>query len=60
MEIRKQLGTGSARQAKGGGGDIPTPFAKPRKKRTMTAAARKRIADAQKKRWADYHAKKKA
>ena len=44
--IRKQLGT-----AKSGGGDIPTPF---RTKRTMSAAARKRIAAAQKKRWAEY------
>lgn len=56
-EIRKALGTRPVRQAKGSGGDIPTPFTKPRKKRHMSAAARKRIAAAQKKRWAAFHAK---
>jgi hypothetical protein len=54
--IKEQLkGTGRPAQLDGGGGDIPTPFAKLRKKRRMSAAARKRIAAAQRKRWAEYH-----
>jgi hypothetical protein len=32
--------------------------AAPKQKRTMSASARKRIAAAQKKRWADFHAQK--
>jgi hypothetical protein len=40
------------------GGDEPFPVGTtPRKKRKMSAAARKRIAAAQKKRWAEFHAK---
>jgi hypothetical protein len=55
QDIRKRLrGAGAAN---GGGGEIPTPF---KRKRVMSAAARKRIAAAQKKRWAAFHAKKKS
>jgi hypothetical protein len=53
-EIRKQIGGKSA--ANGGGGDIPTPF----RKGSMSAAARKRIAAAQRARWAAYRAGHKA
>lgn len=45
------------------GGDEPFPLVKgsPRKKRKMSAAGRKAISEATKKRWAEYHkAKKKA
>jgi hypothetical protein len=49
-EIRLRLG---ARAATDGGGGFPDPF---RAKRVLSAAARKRIADAQKKRWAAFHA----
>jgi hypothetical protein len=38
---------------RGGGGGVPSPFAKAvRKKRTLSAEARARISAAQKKRWA--------
>jgi len=48
-DVRNQL------RMDGGGGDIPTPFAKPqRKRRKMSAAARKRIGEATKKRWAAF------
>jgi hypothetical protein len=46
------------RQRGGGGGHLPGPFAKPghgsarRRKRTMSADARRRISEAQKARWA--------
>src|SRR5262249_48547219 len=50
-EIRLRLG---AKAATDGGGDLHGPF---RPKRTLSAAARKRIAEAQKKRWAAFHAK---
>jgi len=49
-EIRRSLGT---RGANGGGGDLPGPF---HRKRVLSASARKRIADAQRKRWAAFHA----
>jgi hypothetical protein len=52
LELRGRLGggrTGAAASASGG-----------RKKRTMSAAARKRIAEAQRKRWAELKAKKAA
>lgn len=41
-------------QAGGDGGHVPIPFkrARGRKRRKMSAAARKKISDAQKKRWA--------
>ena len=48
-EVRSRL------RMDGGGGDVPTPFAKPRRKRRkMSAEARKRISEATKKRWAAY------
>jgi|SRR6516164_5213747 hypothetical protein len=47
-ELRRQLGKTR------GAGSIPTPL---RTKRALSAAARKRIADAQRKRWAEYRAK---
>jgi len=37
---------------------LPGAFGQPRTRRVMSAAARKRIADAQRKRWAEYRAKK--
>ena len=46
--------------AKLDGGDIPTPFEKPvRKRRRMSAAARKRIGDATRLRWAKLRKAKK-
>ncbi len=49
-DIRRQLGgkTSAATSS-------PKTAAVPGKKRSMSAAARKRIAAAQKKRWAEYH-----
>jgi hypothetical protein len=54
-ELQRQLGrrNGNARTPVA---DTPTK----RGRRRMSAAARKRIADAQKKRWAEYHNKAKA
>jgi len=56
-EIRKQLGLKH-------GADQPLPLGNgdpwPRKKRVLSAAARKRIAAAQKKRWTAHRAAKKA
>ena len=49
-EIRRELGSSTA--------STPKPVAEG-KKRTMSAAARKRIAAAQKKRWAEFHSKSK-
>lgn len=40
------------------GSGIPAPFKAPKQKRKMSAASRKAIADAQKKRWAKFHAAK--
>jgi hypothetical protein len=46
---------------RGGEGGVPSPFvAKPRKKRTLSAEVRARVAAAQKKRWAKQKAAKKA
>lgn len=50
-EIKKALG---GRRATPGGGDAPGPFIKASRRGRMSAAARKRIAEAQKKRWAAY------
>ena len=50
-EIRRQLSGKSA----SAGPKAATAAAVPGKKRSMSAAARKRIAAAQKKRWAEYH-----
>jgi hypothetical protein len=47
--IRKRLGARAQRITQG-----------PKPKRVLSAAAKKKIADAQKKRWAEYHAKHKA
>ena len=54
-EVRSLLGTPTKRVGRppkapmgGGGGDVPTPF----KKRGMSPATRKRMAEAMKKRWA--------
>ena len=52
-EIRRQLG-GKTQSA------APKAAAAPVKKRSMSTAARKRIAAAQKKRWAEYHKQKEA
>ena len=49
-DIRRQLGGKSEPNQHAG---VATPE---RKRRTMSTAARKRIAAAQRKRWADYHA----
>jgi len=61
-------------RASGGSGGVPSPFSKtpgqtepsahdgedrPRRRRRMSAAARKKISDAQKKRWAKQRAAKK-
>jgi hypothetical protein len=47
---------GDIRARLGGGGNSPTRFTEPAKKRwNMSAAARKRIGAAQKKRWAAFH-----
>jgi hypothetical protein len=45
--VRKQLGSRPAAPA-------PAPSAAPRKKRVLSEAARKRIAAAQKRRWAEH------
>ena len=50
-DIRKKLGGRSAQDGRGGG-EVPGPF--PRKRRKMSAAARKRIGEAQRKRWQAY------
>lgn len=58
-QIKNALGSRRALASPdGGGGDIPSPFAK--RRRRMSAAARKRIADAQRKRWAAYRKGKRA
>jgi len=56
QEIRKQLGQKSA----GAKGVTGAGEGAPRTKRRLSAAARKRIALAQKKRWAEYNRKKAA
>jgi hypothetical protein len=59
-DIRRRLGGRNqsplVRRDGGGGGDIPTPFG--RKRRKVSSAARRRIAAAQKKRWAAYRKSK--
>ena len=52
--IQGELGAGSRRAIPAVEGAAPKP------RRTMSAAARKRIAAAQKKRWAEFHAKEPA
>ena len=51
-EIQRQLG--------GRRGAAPVGAKPPTKRRRLSTAARKRIVEAQKKRWAEYRAKKKA
>jgi hypothetical protein len=55
-QIKKSLGSRAATPS-GGGGDVPTPFAKASRRGRMSAAGRKRIAAAQRKRWKEYHKK---
>jgi hypothetical protein len=64
QDLKQRLGTGSApspaptptRAAKAT--STPSaPASRGGRKRTMSAAARKRIAEAQRKRWAEYHAR---
>jgi hypothetical protein len=50
--LAKAIGDLRARLA---GSASPIPFAKQAKKRGMSAAARKRVSAAQKKRWAAWH-----
>jgi hypothetical protein len=58
-QIKKALGGRTViASPDGGGGDIPSQFAKRRGR--MSAAARKRIGAAQKKRWAAYRKRKAA
>jgi hypothetical protein len=54
-EIRKELGGKPARAAR-----APKTDAVPRKKRKMSAAGRKAISEATKKRWAEFHKNQKA
>jgi len=57
-EIRATLkGSAPVAALDGGGGGIPTPF---RRKRKMSAAGRKRIAEATRKRWAEWRKAKAA
>jgi hypothetical protein len=58
-EVRARLGGKAAgeSQLRGGGGGVPSPFVKTRRK--MSAKARKSIAAAQKKRWAAWHKNRK-
>jgi hypothetical protein len=61
MQARKLLatiGTGAARDGRSAA--KAAAKAKPRKKRVLSAEARKRIADAQRKRWAAQRAKAKS
>ncbi len=53
-DLRRQLGGKSVAPSKTSAGAAPASG----KKRQMSAAARKRIAAAQKKRWAEYHRQK--
>ncbi len=59
--LREVLGTRSAgRPAKVASATAESSEEKPRKRRKMSAAARKRIAEAQKKRWSEYRKQQKA
>jgi peptidoglycan hydrolase CwlO-like protein len=54
-QVRRLLGSRGSRRTKAAtAGDVDTPAKSGRKKRTLTAEARKRIAAAQKKRWAAF------
>ena len=50
VELRTQLNGRSRRPFLAGGGEMPTPFA--RKRRRMSAAAKRKISDAMKRRYA--------
>jgi len=54
--VRKQLGSASAASSASASASSASPAA-PRKKRVLSPAARKRIAAAQKRRWAEHHKK---
>lgn len=59
--LREVLGKRSAgRPAKAAPATAESSEEKPRKRRKMSAAARKRIAEAQKKRWSEYRKQQKA
>ncbi|MCC6292072.1 MAG: hypothetical protein IT164_05445 [Bryobacterales bacterium] len=59
--LREVLGKRSAgRPAKAAAAPAESGEEKPRKRRKMSAAARKRIAEAQKKRWSEYRKQQKA
>ena len=61
MQARKLLASLGATSTKAGGKAIKAPAkARTRKKRVLSAEARKKIADAQRKRWAKVKAKAKA
>jgi hypothetical protein len=54
-EVRRMLGTRAGRKTKSSGAESKQPAVKRgRKKRTLSAEARKKIAAAQKKRWAQF------
>ncbi len=58
-DIRRRLrGLGAAAKAEAAAAPAAAPVRRRRRKRTLSPAARKRIADATKKRWAEYRAKK--
>ncbi len=59
QRIEDQISTVRSLLGKSGGRAASTsaPAAAPRTKRVLSAAARKRIAEAQKKRWAEYRKK---
>jgi hypothetical protein len=61
-DVRSQLGLGSSRRGRPAGSKNKKAVAEkaPGKRRKMSAAARKRIAAAQKLRWAKFHASKKS
>jgi hypothetical protein len=60
VDIQKQLGHRGPGRPRGVTAPAESSEATPIKRRTMSAAARKRIADAQKKRWAAYNKAKAA
>jgi hypothetical protein len=55
-QVKAMLGKGKGPRA--ASASAPTAAPATRKKRVLSPAARKRIAAAQKKRWADFHKKK--
>jgi hypothetical protein len=60
-QVRSLLGSPRRGRPRAGGADsVPSVAQAPKKRRTMSAAARKRIALAQKKRWAEFRKKQAA